>query len=59
MGESFLEANRKAQLIVLLTFLFVVVIVVSLEPLLYRVMPSASAALEGIEASGRLVLLHT
>jgi hypothetical protein len=55
--ESFLEANRRAQFIVLLTFLFVVVIVVSLEPLLYRVVPSISASLEGIEASGRLLLL--
>jgi hypothetical protein len=58
MGDdSFLEANRKAQFIVLLTFLLVVVIVVSLEPLLYRVVPSISASLEGIEASGRLLLL--
>jgi hypothetical protein len=55
--ESYLEANRKAQFIVLLTFLSVVVIVVSLEPLLYRVVPSISASLEGIEASGRLLLL--
>lgn len=55
--ESYLEANRKAQFIVLLTFLFVVVIVVSLEPLLYRVTPSLSAALQGIEASGRLLVL--
>lgn len=60
MGDgSYLEANRKAQFIVLLTFLFVVVIVVSLEPLLYRVMPSFSASLEGIGASGRLLLLLT
>lgn len=60
MGNgSYLEANRKAQLVVLLTFLFVVVIVVSLEPLLYRVMPSFSASLEGIGTSGGLLLLLT
>lgn len=60
MGDgSYLEANRKAQLVVLLTFLFVVVIVVSIEPLLYRVMPSFSASLEGIGTSGGLLLLLT
>lgn len=59
MGESFLEANRKAQLIVLLTFLFVVVILVSLEPLLYRVMPSLGTSLQGLEANDRLLLLLT
>ena len=58
MGEElYLEPNRKAQILVLIMFVFVAAILALLEPTINRLAPSQDAPLQELEAGVRILVL--
>ena len=55
MGDAtYIEPNRKAQLVVLAIIILGVLLLISIDPLINYLMPSQSASLEEIKASNRI-----